>query len=671
MPLIPGNWIVDIHEKKSYTVGARTDKKRECTGMMNNVSLNGRIIIGIAILVMAALTALPPASAQTDMFDTGTPSGEPSSNLVDAYSILSISSAQPGRTYPAATLISVAPDWHINSAHPHQDWLIPAQLTIDTIQEVTPHSVVYPRGADAFLLDETMSVYNGRVMLYYEVTISDSAPDGEVILPVQFTYQACNDKECQPPQTINADLRLTIGEEGEPTEPEIFSGIDLQHPEQPLPTPPPEERSELQQLIDQYGFWGYFIALGLAFITGVLLSFSPCTYPMIPITVSIFAGQERGVGRGFVLSLFYVGSMAVMYGLMGLVVSLVGGVFGAWLASPPVVIAIAVIFFIFSLSMFGLYEINVPSSLRQRLGAAKGGGGVLSVIILGIVAALVVSPCVGPFVAGILLYIATAGSPLIGFFVLFVFALGLGTFYVIIGTFSSAVTKLPRAGEWMETVKKFFGFVLLLMALYFLRTIIPSSVTAILTGLLLLALGVFGGGLDRLTSDSPFFLRLKKFIGILALLFGVYFLMGSVLLQGIFLPPVSEWLPVSSGMQAPEETHLIPWETDLETGLARARAENMPVLIDTWATWCANCRVLEKKTFRNPEVVAAATDFIPIRVQLEKADSPETRQFMERFGMKIYTLPTVLLLDSSGMTRSVMKGVVEPDEMLAAMEDVH
>ncbi len=639
--------------------------------MTDKAATNGRFIFGFAILVFMLFATAFPAQAQTDMFDTGTPAGEPSSSLVEAFSILSVSSAQPGRTYPAATLISVAPDWHINSAHPHQDWLIPAELTIDTVTEVTPHAVVYPKGDDAFLLDETMSVYNGRVILYYEITISDSAAPGEVILPVQFTYQACNDKECQPPQTINADLRVTIGEEGEPTEPEIFSGIDLHHAEQP-PTPPPsEERSELQQLIDQYGFWGYFIALGLAFITGLLLSFSPCTYPMIPITVSIFAGQERGVARGFVLSLFYVGSMAVMYGLMGMVVSLVGGVFGAWLASPPVVIAIAIIFFIFSLSMFGLYEINVPSSVRQRLGAAKGGGGVLSVIILGIVAALVVSPCVGPFVAGILLYIATTGSPLLGFFVLFVFALGLGTFYIIIGTFSSAVAKLPRAGEWMETVKKFFGFVLLLMALYFLRTIVPSSVIAVLTGLLLLALGIFGGGLDRLTSDSPFFLRLKKFIGILALLFGIYFLMGTVILQGLFLPPVSDWLPVSSGEQAPEETHLIPWETDLETGLARARADNMPVLIDTWATWCANCRVLDKKTFNNPEVVAAAEDFVPIRVQLEKIDSRETKQFMERFGMKVYTLPTVVLLDSTGVTYTILKGVVGPDEMLTAMEAVH
>jgi len=639
---------VDIHVKKSYTSGS-WDEKIGTTDMLDKSSMIARYILRIAVIATAVLTMAHPSAAQTDMFDTGTPPGEPSSSLVDAFSVLSITSAQPGRTYPAATLISIAPDWHINSAIPNQDWLIPAQLEIDTLSEVTPHTVMYPNGDEVFLLDETMSVYGGRIIFYYDVTISDNAPEGEVILPVRLTYQACNDKECQPPQTIDADLRINIGQEGEPTEPEIFSGVDFQHPEQPASTPPAEEHSELQQLIDQYGFWGYFIALGLAFITGVLLSFSPCTYPMIPITVSIFAGQERGVGRGFVLSLFYVGSMAVMYGLMGLAVSLVGGVFGAWLASPPVVIAIAVIFVIFSLSMFGLYEINVPSSLRQRLGTAKGGGGVLSVIVLGIVAALVVSPCVGPFVAGILLYIATAGSPL----------------------FSSAVAKLPRAGVWMETVKKFFGFVLLLMALYFLRTIIPSTLTAVLTGLLLLALGIFGGGLDRLASDSPFFLRLKKFIGVLALLFGVYFLMGTVILQGIFLPPVSEWLPISSGVRNTEESHLIPWETDLETGLARARAQNLPVLIDTWATWCANCRVLDKKTFQNPEVVAATEDFVPIRVQLEKADSPETRQFMERFGMKIYTLPTVLLLDSTGVTRNIMKGVVGPDEMLAAMQAVH
>jgi thiol:disulfide interchange protein DsbD len=514
-----------------------------------------------------------------------------------------------------------------------------------------------------------MSVYDGETVIRFRVTIDSTAADGEYLLPVSFTGQPCNDRECRAPQTIETDLKIAVGPEGSPINAELFA-VSVEETTPPAEATPVTDENDLERLIREYGFWGYFLALGLAFITGLLLSFSPCTYPMIPITVSIFAGQERSVGRGFVLSLFYVGTMALMYGIMGLIVSLVGGVFGAWLASTPVVIGISVVFVIFSLSMFGLYELQVPTALRNKLGTTGGGGGIGGAMVLGIIAALVVSPCVGPFVAGILLYVATSGSPVIGFLMLFVFALGLGTLYVIIGTSSSAINALPNSGAWMETVKKFFGFVLLLMALYFLRTVISAELTAILTALVLLALGVFGGGLDRLTPDTTFFLRLKKFIGVLALLIGGYLLIGSLVTQGFILPASSGWLPGVPGAAADEEVELIPWERDLEAGLARAKAEQKPVLIDTWATWCVNCRVLDEKTFGHPMVAAEAGRFVPIKVQLETDKSAITRDFMARFGLKHYSLPTTLLLDSQGQVRRIMQGVIEPEDMIAEMEKI-
>ncbi|UCC45248.1 MAG: thioredoxin family protein [Candidatus Zixiibacteriota bacterium] len=592
---------------------------------------------------------------------------------VDAYSVLSMSSAAAGETYDAATVIDVVPGWHINSAQPHEDWLIPAELTFDTIPGIIPHSISYPEGRDASLAGMLMSVYDGRTIIRFRVAVDENTLPGEYRIPVRLGYQPCDDRQCGAPDVLTMNLRVKVGEEGQLTDTIIFdasASASSAISSGTAQTKPYVQESDLERLVNQHGFWGYFLALGIAFVTGLLLSFSPCTYPMIPITVSIFAGQERSISRGFFLSLIYVGSMAVVYGLLGLLVSLVGGVFGAWLASPPVVIGMAAVFVVFALSMFGLYELNVPMALRQKLGSVKKGGGVVGSLVLGIIAALVVSPCVGPFVAGILLYVATAGSPLIGFLILFVFAVGLGTLFIIIGTFSTAIAKLPGSGEWMESVKKFFGFVLLLMAVYFLQTIISVTLTAVIAGLILLSLGVFGGGLDRLTGEAPMFSRLKKLVGLLALLLGIYLLVGTVLRSGLILPPAAEWLPSGASYDSDAHQELIAWQVDLDTGLEQARREGKPVIIDTWATWCANCRVLDRTVFGNRTVADEIQRFIPLKIQLEKADSPETREFMQRFGLRHYSLPTTLLLDSQGAVLQVMQGVMTPEEMLEALRQI-
>jgi thiol:disulfide interchange protein DsbD len=626
-----------------------------------------RSAVSILMMLVILLAGVGRLSAQF-----GLPQGgdEPEQTIVKVSSVLSVSSAKPGVAYDAATVATVIPGWHINSAKPYQEWLIPTKLTFDTVSGVTPGAVSYPGSIDAKVGDEMMSVYDARVVLRYQVTIDKAATPGEIVLPVRFTYQPCNNRECRAPQKLEADLRITVGGQGERINSEIFGATGARPTAATPQASTSLEENDFQKLINKYGFWGYLIALGLAFLTGLLLSFSPCTYPMIPITVSIFAGQDRSMGRGFVLSLFYVGSMAVVYGIMGLIVALVGGVFGAWLASTPVVVGIAIVFVIFSLSMFGVYELQVPMWLRQRLGASTSYKGVGGSILLGVVAALVVSPCVGPFVAGILLYIATNGSPIVGFLVLFVFALGLGALYVIIGTFSSAIKALPGSGGWMESVKKFFGFVLLLMAIYFLRTIISPSLAAVLTGLILMAFAVFGGGLDRLSAESGFFARVKKFLGIIAFLIGAYLLIGSMLVDGFILPPAQQWLSTGGVVTSLNKPDLIDWETDLQAGLERAAREGKPILVDTWATWCVNCRVLDSKTFHNPVVADEAKRFVAIKVQLETAGSEITKDFTGRFGLKQFSLPTTLLLDAKGNVIHTMTGVVEPEEMLAEMRKV-
>lgn len=617
------------------------------------------LVVGFSLTLILAMATAANAQFMMDQEE-----------LVDLSSYLSVTEAAPGQTYQAVVVVDVADEWHINSTTPNQSFLIPAQFKIGPADQFTIGEVEAPAGHDLSLAGEMMSVYDGRALAYFDISLPADLVPQTYNIPVELIYQACNDKECRAPQTVKTNLKVVVGSEGEVNKPELFASASQVTPPLSSSILPETDPTELERLITEYGFWGYLMALGLAFVTGLLLSFSPCTYPMIPITVSIFAGQQRSIWKGFTLSLIYVGSMAFVYGLMGLVVSLVGGIFGAWLASPIVVGGIAVVFVIFSLSMFGLFELNLPSALRQKLGTAKTDGGVVGVMVLGVIAALVVSPCVGPFVAGILLYVATYGSPVFGFIVLFVFALGLGTLYLLIGTFSSAINALPNSGEWMETVKKFFGFVLLIMAVYFLRTIIPETVTAILTGLLLVGFGVFGGGLDRLTSESAFFPRLKKFLGLLALLVGTYILLGSLLIQGFILPPASNWLPVGSS-QVTEPEEQIAWQIELDSGLSFALADKRPVLIDTWASWCANCKVLERTVFKDSAVIAESKRFAALKIQLEKASSDMTKQFMTRFGMKHYSLPTTLLLDSTGKVTKVFQGVMPTAELLAEMKKLN
>jgi thiol:disulfide interchange protein DsbD len=209
------------------------------------------------------------------------------------------------------------------------------------------------------------------------------------------------------------------------------------------------------------------------------------------------------------------------------------------------------------------------------------------------------------------------------------------------------------------------------MAVFFLRAIVPTTITAITTGLILIAFAVFWGGLDKLTGESKFFPRLKKFLGIVAVIVATYLLLGALIQSGLILPPLQELLPSGSVQTGESEVSLIAWQTDLEQGLQQARTAGRPVMIDTWATWCANCRVLDKKTFHNAQVAAEARRFLPIKVQLEKSDSPITKDFMTRFGLKFYSLPTTLLIDSSGEVQRIMQGVVEPAEMLTEMRKVN
>jgi thiol:disulfide interchange protein DsbD len=624
-----------------------------------------RIHSSLAAFVLAVLCA-STAAAQFGDF------GGQDQEILTTREYVSVEQARPGDSVWLAVRLHLADGWHVNSAAPLQDYLIPTRLELAPSSASKVGEIVYPKGSKIPLQGEDMSVYESGATIFVPVIISSEATLGPLEFSGVLDFQGCDSRMCIAPDERHLTWQVQVAaDRSEPAHPDVFAAVT---------TPPSNSQwkldastakatatNDLERLVAKYGIWGYALTLLLAFATGLLLSFSPCTYPMIPITVSVFAGQARGMARGFMLSQLYVLTMAVIYGIMGAIVASVGGVFGAWLAHPVVVGVIVAIFVIFALSMFGLYELQVPAALRNRMAGAQGGGGVGGAIVLGAVAALVVSPCVGPFVAGILLYIATTGSAFMGFLVLFSFALGLGTLFIIIGTFSSAIQALPNAGVWMESVKRFFGFVLLLMALYFLRTLISTELTALLAGLLFLGAGVFGGGFDRLTGDAKFFPRLKKAFGVLCTLIGIYLLAGYLITSGLIWPPVHL---ATGGTASVGHEEKIDWVTDLDKGLAAAQSSNRPVLIDTWATWCANCHKLDRSTWSDDAVAAEAKRFVPMKLQLEKGDSPETKRFLALFGLKQYSLPTIILIDSQGRVAEIIQGYLGPAEMRQRMQAV-
>jgi thiol:disulfide interchange protein DsbD len=393
----------------------------------------------------------------------------------------------------------------------------------------------------------------------------------------------------------------------------------------------------------------YAGAVGLIFVAGLATSLTPCVYPMIAITVSVFgARQAETRAKAALLSTFFVLGIAALFTPLGVISALTGSAFGSALANPWVVGTLAALFAVMAFSMFGFFDLALPSGLQNRL-AQAGGFGIRGAFVLGFVNGLIAAPCTGPVLAVLLTWVATTGNVAFGALALFVYAIGIGVLFWFVGTF--AIT-LPKSGRWVEWTKSVFGIAMLALAFYYLRGVLPYPRPAVrnevwlAVALGLLVGGVIVGAIHLSFKGGAWGARIRKAIGVTACVAGLLGIVG----WAQALPPGAH----------------ISWVQSFDAAKARATAEQRPMLVDFGADWCGACQEIDRDVLSDPRVVAEARRFVTVRVDLSTDKATDEKWAL----LKAYNqpgLPLMVLHHSDGSEAARVTGLLESDEFLEMM----
>ena len=562
-------------------------------------------------------------------------------DLVKIETYQSFDKVYAGTEFKLAVQVEVAEGWHINSDKPYDEYLIPTSLSILENPNFKLTKVAYPKPHDfKFSFSESpLSVWEGQVYFGALVEVDSNVSPGVYSLIVELEYQACNDMSCQAPTSVKDTINIEVADKTSPVNTindEIFKEIDLSFTQTSATSK--EDSDPISNALESQGL---IIGLLLVFLGGLALNLTPCVYPLIPITVGYFGGQSEGsTTKLFFMGILFILGLAVTYSAIGVITSLTGAIFGALLQNPIVILIVVAIMLALSLSMFGVYEFKLPDSLVNKAGGAKAG--LYGAFFMGLTMGIVAAPCIGPFVLGLVTYVATKQDPLFGFLLFFVLAVGLGTPYLFLAVFSGKIKKLPRAGEWMDAVKHIFGFILVGMALYFLLPLLPDSISGYVLPVFMIGTALYLLFFEKLANSVKGFKIFKIVFSVLIMAVGVYALI-------------------------PSDSNSVEWKPFTEDALTEISGRG--VIIDFYADWCIPCKELDALTFSDPNVIELSKEFETYKADMTKSLSPEVESLRDRF--KIIGVPTVLILNSKGEEVERITGFVNAKEFYKTISIVN
>ena len=480
----------------------------------------------------------------------------------------------------------------------------------------------------------------GDVEVYYDVltaTVPVTRPDGASSFELVVSYQGCADAGlCYPPVTRTVSIELPPPGTASPRE-----------------SPPPMV-SEQDRLSGLIAGGSLLVVMASFFGFGLLLAFTPCVLPMIPILSGIIAGQGEAATprRSFLLSVVYVLGMALTYTAAGAAFAAAGQQAQAFFQQPWIIITFAALFVGLALAMFGLFDLKIPAALETRLAGVSGrqrSGSLVGTAIMGALSALVVTACVAPPMVAALAVIGQTGDVLRGSLALFAMGIGMGAPLLLVGVAGGRF--LPHAGPWMNTVKALFGVLFLAVAVWMLERVLPGSLTLALWALLVIVAGYYFGGFGRTGAGTEGSRLVAKGLGLAAIVWGVIMMLGAAAgghdplqpLRGAALPGFGGQASASASESLP--FRMVASVEDLDRELAAAKAASQPAMLDFYADWCVSCKEMEKYTFSVPEVQSDLAGFVLLKADVT-ANSEADQALFRRFG--VYGPPTTAFFSAEG-----------------------